>query len=131
MKMRRPHFVPLAPQVLAQLEALRAITGHTALLFPAIHTTLRPMSENTLNTAMRRMGFSAEEATAQGCRATFSTLANESGLWHKDAIERALAHVDQDATRRAYARGEYWKERVRLMAWWADKVELLSKRNVG
>lgn len=131
MKMRRPHFVPLAPQVLAQLEVLRAITGHTALLFPAIHTTLRPMSENTLNTAMRRMGFSAEEATAHGCRATFSTLANESGLWHKDAIERALAHVDEDATRRAYARGEYWEERVKLMTWWADKVEALGQRHGG
>lgn len=73
------------------------------------------MSENTLNVALRIMGFGGDEITSHGFRATFSTLANESGLWHTNAIERALAHVDENAVRRAYARGEHWDERVRMV----------------
>lgn len=81
------------------------------------------MSENTLNTALRRMGFGADEMTSHGFRATFSTFANESGLWNPDAIERALAHVEENDTRRAYARGEHWDERVRMAEWWAGFLE--------
>ena len=84
---------------------------------------MRPMSENTLNTALRRIGFSAEEMTSHGFRATFSTLANESGLWNPDAIERALAHIEGNQIRRAYARGEHWEERVRMADWWAGFLE--------
>lgn len=69
------------------------------------------------------MGFSAEEMTAHGFRATFSTLANENGQWHLDAIERALAHIDGNAVRRAYARGEYWEERVKPADWWAGFLD--------
>jgi integrase len=74
-----------------------------------------PLSDNSLNAALRRIGYSQQEATAHGFRATASTLLNESGKWHADAIERQLAHVEGNAVRRAYARGEFWEERVRMM----------------
>ncbi len=119
MKMRKPHKVPLTKRVIELLNQLREITGYGALLFPSIRSSKRPMSENTLNAALRRMGYSGEEMTAHGFRASFSTLANESGLWNPDAIERALAHVEKNEVRRAYARGEHWDERVRLADWWA------------
>lgn len=119
MKMRKPHNVPLPDQALALLEQLRNLTGNGELLFPSLRSWHRPMSENTLNAALRRMGYSGDEMTAHGFRASFSTLANESGLWNPDAIERALAHVEKNEVRRAYARGEHWDERVKLADWWA------------
>lgn len=123
MKMRRPHRVPLPARALELLHDLQAMTGATVYLLPSLISTKRVMSENTLNTALRRIGFGADEMTSHGFRATFSTLANESGLWNPDAIERALAHVDGNEVRRAYARGEHWDERVRLAEWWAGFLE--------
>ncbi len=123
MKMRRDHLVPLPPQALELLEELKEITGEGAYLFPSLRSWHRPMSENTLNAALRRMGYSGDEMTAHGFRASFSTLANESGLWNPDAIERALAHVEKNEVRRAYARGEHWDERVKLADWWAGYLE--------
>lgn len=119
MKMRRDHMVPLPEQAVTLLNELREITWGGEYLFPSLRSWHRPMSENTLNAALRRMGYSGEEMTAHGFRASFSSLANESGLWHADAIERALAHVEKNEVRRAYARGEHWDERVRLANWWA------------
>ncbi len=112
-------------EALALLEELRSITGYGDHLFPSLRSSQRPMSENTLNAALRRMGFSGEEMTAHGFRATFSTIANESGLWNPDAIERALAHVEANEVRRAYARGEHWDERVKMADWWAGYLEML------
>lgn len=123
MKMRRPHKVPLPPQALALLRELQLLTGSGSYVFPSHVSTARPMPENTLNTALRRIGISAEEMSSHGFRATFSTLANEIGLWHPDAIERSLAHVEGNAVRRAYARGEHWEERVRLADWWAGYLD--------
>ncbi|WP_424991160.1 tyrosine-type recombinase/integrase [Fluviibacterium sp. S390] len=123
MKMRRPHRVPLPKQALALLEQLEPLTGEGRFLFPSLRSFARPMSENTLNGALRRMGYSGDEMTAHGFRATFSTLANESGLWNPDAIERALAHVEANEVRRAYARGEHWNERVRLADWWGGVLD--------
>jgi len=123
MKMRRPHRVPLAKQSPAYLAQLKKITGNGEFVLPSLVSSVRVMSENTLNTALRRMGFGASEMTSHGFRATFSTLANESGLWNPDAIERALAHVEENDTRRAYARGEHWDERVRMAEWWAGFLE--------
>lgn len=119
MKMRRDHHVPLPKQALTLLGELRALGLNGEYLFPSLRTWTRPMSENTLNAALRRMGYSGDEMTAHGFRASFSTVANESGLWNPDAIERALAHVEKNEVRRAYARGEHWEERVRLADWWA------------
>ena len=123
MKMRRPHKVPLPGQALNLIEELRPLTGSSDFLFPSLVSPLRSISENTLNTALRRMGIGADDMTSHGFRATFSTLANESGLWNPDAIERALAHIEGNQVRRAYARGEHWEERVKLAAWWAGFLD--------
>lgn len=83
------------------------------------------MCENTMNGALRRLGYTQEEATSHGFRATAATLLNEAGLWNADAIERQLGHVEKNDVRRAYTRGEHWDERVRMMAWWADHLDQL------
>lgn len=123
MKMRRPHKVPLPTEALDLLRTLERHTGGGELLFPSIRSGKRPMSENTMNSALRRLGFTGSEMTSHGFRATFSTIANESGLWHPDAVERALAHVENNDVRRAYLRGEHWEERIRLAEWWADELD--------
>ncbi len=128
-KMRRPHRIPLPAQAVAILKALHPVTGHgvAGLVFPGLRSVKRPISENTMNAALRRIGFSQDEATAHGFRSTFSTLANESGKWSGNAIEAALAHIEPNAVRRAYARGDYWDERVKMMQWWANYLETLRK----
>lgn len=123
MKMRRDHNVPLQVPAIELLIELKAMGFNGEYLFPSLRTWTRPMSENTLNAALRRMGYAVDEMTAHGFRASFSTIANESGLWNPDAIERALAHVEKNGVRRAYARGEHWEERVRLAEWWAKELE--------
>lgn len=126
MKMRRDHNVPLPVQAIELLEELKSFNTSGEYLFPSLRTWKRPMSENTLNAALRRLGYSGDEMTAHGFRASFSTIANESGLWNPDAIERALAHVEKNEVRRAYARGEHWEERVRLADWWAKELDSLN-----
>ncbi|MBC2665777.1 tyrosine-type recombinase/integrase [Novosphingobium flavum] len=123
MKMRRPHRVPLSRQVLAMIEELREITGHRQHLFPCMGSPRRPMSENGVNQALRRLGYESGEMTAHGFRAMAATLLNEMGQWNPDAIERQLAHQDTSAVRRAYARGEYWDERVAMMQHWSDYLD--------
>lgn len=125
MKMKQPHAVPLSRQVLFILQDLRALARWSEFLFPALHTTLRPISENTMNVALRRLGFEHDEMTSHGFRALASTLLNESGLWHPDAIERALAHGERDRVRAAYHRGAHWEERVRMAQWWSDYLDQL------
>lgn len=125
MKMRRPHRVPLSDQVLALFEELWGLTGAGRLCFPSFRSEQICMSENTVNAALRAMGFSGEEMTAHGFRAMAATLLNESGHFHPDAIERQLAHVENDGVRRAYARGEYWEERVGMMQYWSDEIDRL------
>jgi integrase len=109
----------------AVLRDLKRLTGHGKLVFPGLRTPDRPISENTLNAALRRLGYSKDQATAHGFRATASTLLNESGKWNADAIERQLAHVEGNKVRAAYQRGEFWEERVRMMSWWADYIDTL------
>lgn len=127
MKARRPHAVPLSRQVLALFRELLEITGPTGYVFPSIRTRLRPMSENTVNAAFRRLGYGTDEITAHGLRATASTLLNESGRWNPDAIERALAHGHSDVVRGAYHRGEHWPERIKMAQWWSDHLDTLRK----
>jgi integrase len=127
-KMRRPHKIYLAPQALFILRTLRENRGRGPLLFPGLKSVVRPISENTLNSALRRMGYGPDEMTSHGFRASASTILNESGLWSVDAIERQLAHVENNDVRRAYARGEYWDERVKMMTWWADQLDKLREK---
>ena len=130
MKIRKPHRVPLAPRAMAILQDLRKLTGNDRFLFPSVRSVARCMSENTLNAALRRMGFRNEDMTSHGFRASASSMLNESGLWNADAIERQLAHVDGDSVRRAYARAEFWDERVKMMAWWADRCKALRSGDI-
>ena len=123
MKMRRPHCVPLSRQVLELIEELRDHTGHRDYLFPCMGNPKRPMSENGVNQALRRLGYTKQEMTAHGFRAMAATLLNEMGIWNPDAIEKQLAHLDASAVRRAYTRGEYWDERVRMMQHWSDHLD--------
>ncbi|MEN8949720.1 tyrosine-type recombinase/integrase [Planktotalea arctica] len=127
MKMRRPHRVPLPEKAVDLIRTLQAVSGQSAFLFPSLRSLHRPMSENTLNAALRRLGYSGQEMTAHGFRATFSTLANESNLWNPDAIERQLAHVETNTVRRAYDRGEHWEERRKMMDWWSDYLDAQRK----
>jgi integrase len=124
-KMRREHQIYLARQALVILEDLRKVTGHRKLLFPSFHSGAKPISENTLNVALRRMGYGQDEMTSHGFRATASTLLNESGKWSADAIERQLSHVEPSKSRGPYSRGTYWDERVKMMAWWAAYLDQL------
>jgi integrase len=123
MKARRAHSVPLSSQVIGYLTELRALNGSDGNVFPALYTPRRSMSENTLNAALRRMGFGKDEASAYGFRATASTLLNESGKWQPDAIERALAHRDSEAARGTHSRGQYWEERIRMAKWWSNHID--------
>jgi len=125
MKMKKPHQVPLSAQAVAILQEVHLATGPTGYVFPSIRTRTRPMSENTLNAALRRLGYASNEMTAHGFRAMASTLLNESGRWHPDAIERALAHGDSDKVRAAYHRGAHWQERVEMAQWWSDYLDQL------
>ena len=125
MKMRGAHRVPLSTQVRTLFEELWELTGTGRYCFPSFRTDRRPMSENTVNAALRVLGFAQEEMSAHGFRAMAATLLNESGRFHPDAIERQLAHVERDGVRRAYTRGEYWNERVTMMQFWSDELDRL------
>lgn len=126
-KMRRPHSIPLSAQAIAIIRSIEHDADYSSYLFPSLRSVDRPMSENTINAALRRMGYAQDEMTGHGFRAMAATLLNEMGLWHPDAIERQLAHCDTNAVRRAYTRGEYWGERVRMMQHWSDYLDALRK----
>lgn len=126
MKMRREHRVPLPTQAISILEDLKEITGNGRLMFPSVRSSDRPISDGTLNAALRRLGYSKEEITAHGFRASASSLLNESGKWHPDAIERQLSHMESDEVRRAYARAVHWKERIEMMQWWGGYLDALK-----
>lgn len=124
-KMRRPHSIPLSRQALAILDLIEHDASYSNFLFPSLRSVKKPMSENTINAALRRMGYTQDEVTGHGFRAMAATQLNEMGLWNPDAIERQLAHCEGNAVRRAYTRGEYWDERVRMMQHWSDHLDFL------
>jgi integrase len=121
MKMRYPHVVPLSRQALQVLEAMEPLSGSDELVFPSPFYPGKALSENTLNSALARMGYKGI-ATAHGFRALFSTVANEHGH-DPDVIERQLAHAERNEVRAAYHRSTYLQDRATLMAWWADYVD--------
>lgn len=122
MKMRQDHLVPLASQSLAILSELRQFTGTRRYMFPAMGKRDRPLSENTINSALRRLGYSGDEMTGHGFRATARTLLRELG-WDKDAIRVQLAHSNPDDVDAAYDRGELLAERREMMQAWADYLD--------
>ena len=121
MKMRNEHLVPLSSQAVDVLRTMQALSGGRELVFPSPSYPSKPLSENTFNSALARMGYK-NTATAHGFRALFSTVANECG-WNPDVIERQLAHKEANEVRAAYHRSAYMEERVRLMQWWADYLD--------
>ena len=125
MKMREQHLVPLSRQAVAVLRELQPITGKGPLLFPGPYHRDRPMSENTVNAALRRLGYPKEQMTGHGFRSMASTLLNEKG-WNRDAIERQLAHAERDGVRGAYNFAEYLPERRRMMQAWADYLDAMK-----
>jgi integrase len=125
MKMREQHIVPLSTQAIAVLEELQPLTGRATYVFPGARTNGRPMSENTVNAALRRLGYGKDEMTGHGFRSMASTHLNEQG-WHRDAIERQLAHAERDDVRAAYNFAEHLPERRRMMQAWADYLEALK-----
>ena len=126
MKMGTPHLVPLSTQAVAILKDLRPLTGRGRYVFPSVRTASRPMSNNTVNAALRRMGFTSEEMTGHGFRAMAASRLNELG-WTPDAIERQLAHAERNKVRAAYTHGaEYLAERRRMMQAWADYLDGLK-----
>lgn len=124
MKMREEHIVPLAPQAVAILRELQPLTGRGRYVFPSERGASRPMSENTINVALRTLGFDKETMTGHGFRAMASTRLNEMG-WPPDVIERQLAHKERDKVRAAYNRAQYMAERHKMMRAWADHLDAL------
>jgi integrase len=124
MKMGREHIVPLSRQAVALLCELYALTGDGKLLFPGLRTPLRPISDGTLNAALRRLGFAQTEMTAHGFRSMASTCLNEQGF-APDVIELQLAHAEKDETRGAYNRATRMAERRKMMQAWSDYLEAL------
>lgn len=127
MKMRREYRVPLPTQAIAVLRELQEVTRGGRLVFPSVRSMDRSISDGTLNAALRRLGYTKDEVTAHGFRASASSLLNESGKWHPDAIERQLSHIESDDVRRAYLRAEHWKDRVEMMQWWANYLDELKR----
>lgn len=124
MKMRNPHIVPLPRQAQAVIAELKPVTGGGKYLFPSARTGARPMSENTVNAALRALGYSNDDMTAHGFRSMASTILNEEG-WNRDWIERQLAHAERDKIRGAYNYAEYLPDRRRMMQAWADLLDQL------
>lgn len=124
MKMKRDHIVPLSRQALTVLREVWEIFPESELVLPSIRSWKRPLSENAMNSALRRMGYAQDEQTAHGLRSTASTILNERG-YNPDVIEAALAHQDEDEVRAAYNRAKYLTERTKLLQDWADLLDSL------
>jgi integrase len=131
MKTKRPHIIPITKQLKVILEELSPHTkGRSRYLFPSLYTNMKPISENTLNQALRRLGYSKEEIVSHGFRAMFSTIANENidiHGYHTDVIERHLAHIEKNKVKGAYNRAEYREERMGLMTWYNEYLDTLKK----
>jgi len=124
-KMNALHIVPLAKQALDILDAIRPWTGHGKYVFPSVRSQDRAMSSNTLNAALRRLGYTKDEICSHGFRAMASTMLNELG-YNKDWIERQLAHGERDKIRASYNHAEYLAERRKMLDFWADHLDGLK-----
>jgi len=129
MKMREPHVVPLSRQALAILRELQPLARGGRYLFPSLRTRDRPMSDNTINAALRRLGYTSEEQTGHGFRSMASTLLNEQGF-PPDVIELQLAHAERSKVRAAYNKAQRLPERRKMMQAWADYLEGLGAGGV-
>ncbi len=130
MKKEEQYIVPLTRQALDILNELKLVTGGGKYLFPSFRTAERPISDNTVNAALRRLGYTGEEMTGHGFRSTASTLLNELS-WNRDAIERQLAHGERDKVRASYNFAEFLPERRKIMQAWGDYLDALKQSRKG
>ncbi|WP_047605672.1 tyrosine-type recombinase/integrase [Rahnella aquatilis] len=132
-KMRTPHLVPLSNQSLIVLEEIKAISGGYDLIFIGDHNPGKPMSENTVNTALRGMGYDTKtDVCGHGFRAMACSALVECGLWSKDALERQMSHQERNSVRAAYIhKAEHLGERKLMVQWWADYLDALKVRQVS
>lgn len=126
MKMRETHMVPLSTQAVAILRDLQPLTGSGRYVFPGIRDAKRPMSENTVTAALRRLGYAGDEMTGHGFRSMASTLLHEQG-WKTDIVERQLAHAERNKVKAAYNYAEHMPERTQMMQAWADYLDSLRE----
>jgi integrase len=119
-----PHIVPLSRQAVDLLRELQPLTGSGRFLFPGARGPARPISENTINAGLRRMGYDKTTMTGHGFRHMASTLLNEQGIWTKDAIERQLSHKEPGVSG-VYNKAELLPERRKMMQSWADYLDVL------
>ncbi|MFK9484832.1 tyrosine-type recombinase/integrase [Escherichia coli] len=124
-KMRMPHIVPLSEQCIAILKQIKDITGNNELIFPGDHNPYKPMCENTVNKALRVMGYDTKkDICGHGFRAMACSVLMESGLWAKDAVERQMSHQERNTVRMAYIhKAEHLEARKAMMQWWSDYLE--------
>ena len=125
MKMKDPHIVPLSKQAVTILNEINPITGQSRYVFPSVRTNLRPMSNNTILAALRRMGYAKDEMSGHGFRAMASTILHEQG-WPSDIIERQLAHAERNSIKAAYNYAQHLPERRKMMQAWADYLDTLK-----
>jgi integrase len=123
-KIRRQHLVPLADQAVAILQDLRPLTGRGRYVFPSPRSAERPLSDNAITAALRRMGYTGDQMSWHGFRAMASTLLNETG-YPPDVIELQLAHQERNQVRAAYNRAQRLEERRKMMQSWADYLDAL------
>ena len=125
MKMKIPHIVPLSKQAIDVFRMIEPVTGDGRYVFPSLRSEKRPMSDNTVLAALRRMGYSKEEMTGHGFRSMASTLLHEQG-WPSDVIERQLAHAEGNSVKAAYNHAQHLPERRKMMQHWADYLDALK-----
>lgn len=130
-KMRREIEKPLSPPVVDLLREHQQLTGRGRLVFPGARSWTRPISENTLNGALRRLGYDQSQSTSHGFRASASTFLNESGLWREDVIEFELGHEERSDSRRPYNRAKYWNERQDMAVWWSGRIQSILEGESG
>ncbi|QGP82167.1 tyrosine-type recombinase/integrase [Leclercia adecarboxylata] len=132
-KMRTPHLVPLSHQALAILEKIKSLSGNRELIFVGDHDSRKPISENTVNKALRVMGYDTKvEVCGHGFRAMACSTLVESGLWSRDAVERQMSHQERNSVRAAYIhKAEHLGERKLMIQWWADYLDANRKAVVS
>ena len=124
--MKDEHLVPLSRQAVALLKQIQALSGESVFVFPGAHTLNKPMSENTINKALRVIGYDTKtEVCGHGFRTMACSALNESGRWSKDAIERQMSHKERNGVRAAYVhKAEHLEARIEMMQWWSDYLDV-------
>ena len=132
-KMGNAHYVPLSNQAIEVLEAIKKISGEYLLVFPGDSNPYKPMSENTVNKALRVMGYDTQaDVCLHGFRAMACSALTESGLWSRDAVERQMSHQERNEVRAAYVHlAQHMQERSRMMQWWSDYLQANTDQHIA